>query len=88
MNRLSTVMVITGAMFVGQLALADDLANPASMSKRQKISLIIDCMKKRMSADRAISYHEAAKVCKDDMKRDDGAPSSSALVASDSQIKH
>jgi hypothetical protein len=87
MNRLSTVMVMTGAIFVGQQALADDLVNPPALSKRQMISAMIDCMKKRMSADRAISYHEAAKVCKEDIKRDDG-PSSSALVASDSQMKH
>jgi hypothetical protein len=73
-------------MFVGQV-LADELVNPPAMNKRQMISAMIDCMKKRMSADRAISYHEAAKVCKEDIKRDD-SPSSSALVASDSQMKH
>jgi hypothetical protein len=87
MNRLSTVMVITGAIFAGQQSLADELVHPPALSKRQMISLMIDCMKKRMAADRAISYHEAAKVCKEDIKRDDGHPSS-ALVASDSQMKH
>jgi hypothetical protein len=87
MNRLLTVIVMTGAIVAGQEALADGLVNPPSISKRQMISLMIDCMKKRMSADRAISYHEAAKACKEDIKRDDNS-SSSALVASDSTAKH
>ncbi len=87
MNSLSTVIVITGAIFVGQQSLAGDLVTPPGMSKRQMISLVLDCMKKRMSADRAISYHDAAKACKEDIKRDDN-PSSSTLVASDSQAKH
>jgi hypothetical protein len=86
MNRLLTMIVLTGAIFAGQQALADDLANPPSISKRQMISLMIDCMKKRMSADRAISYHEAAKACKEDIRRDDNS-SSSTLVAADTQAK-
>jgi hypothetical protein len=86
MNRLLALTVITGAMFSAQQALADELVNPPALSKRQMISLMIDCMKKRMSADRAISYHDAAKACKEDIKRDD-KPSSSTLVASDSQAK-
>ena len=87
MNRLLALIIMTGVMLVGQQALADDMVNPPAMSKRQMISLMINCMKKRMSADRSISYHEAAKACKEDIKRDDNS-SSSTLVASDSQAKH
>ena len=71
MNRSLTVVIMAGTIFAGQQALADVSANQPALTKRQMITLMIDCMKKRMSADRAISYHEAAKTCKEDIKRDD-----------------
>jgi hypothetical protein len=46
---------------VGTQALAVDLTGHSRMSRRQ----VADCMIKRMSADRAISYIGAAKACKD-----------------------
>ena len=65
MYRVLTVIATTGMIFVGAQALADNPRSQAAMNRRQ----ITDCMSKRMSADKAESYNEAAKRCKGQMKR-------------------
>lgn len=64
MHRVMTVIAATSMVFVGAQAFAGS-RNQAAMNRRQ----IADCMSKRMSANKAESYNEAAKVCKDQMKR-------------------
>jgi hypothetical protein len=45
--------------------LAEESANPApQFSKRQ----LADCMTRRMFADRTVSYNDAAKACKDQLR--------------------
>jgi hypothetical protein len=45
--------------------LAEESANPApQFSKRQ----LADCMTRRMYADRTMSYNDAAKACKDQLR--------------------
>ena len=82
MNRLLTVVATTGVIIVASQALAMDSDNQSTMSKRQMISQIVGCMKKRMSANKDSSYREAMKVCRNQIdKRSDTLP------VSDTQAK-
>ena len=83
MNRLPIMITITGALLAGTQAGATDWKGQSLSSKRQTVSQVIDCMKRRMSSDRAISYNEAAKVCKEQVLAQTGGTSSGPLVASD-----
>ena len=80
------LLVLIGMMFVGAQARAAD-PNGQSMSKRQLFAQMVDCVKKRMSADKGRSYNEAVKACKDDLDKKNDDLSSEALVASESQPK-
>jgi hypothetical protein len=87
MNRVVPIIALTGVMFVGAQAHAVDSANQSTMSKRQMIAQMVDCMKKRMSADKNRSYNEAMKTCKDQINKESDDLSSGALVASDTSAK-
>jgi hypothetical protein len=87
MNRIFTVVALSGVIFVGARALAVDSANQPTMSKRQLIAQVVGCMKKEMSASSSISYHAAMKVCKDQMSRQSDNSTSRTLVASDGLTK-
>lgn len=87
MNRVVPIIAITGVMFAGAQAQAVDSASQSTTSKRQMIVLIVDCMKKRMSADKGRSYNEAMKACKDQINKESDDLSSGALVASDTPPK-
>jgi hypothetical protein len=87
MNRVVQVIVLTGVMFVGTRAHAVDSTNQSALSRRQMIVQMVDCMKKRMSADKSRSYNEAMKACKDQMNKESGDVPSGALVASDTSAK-
>jgi hypothetical protein len=78
-----TVIALSGMILVGTRALAADSVNQSTMSKRQMYAQIIDCMKKRMSANKNSSYNEALKACKDQVSKGSGTLPSGALVASD-----
>jgi hypothetical protein len=56
-------------------------------TKRQMVTQVVDCMRKRMSSDRRISYNEAAKTCKDEVHRRFEDASSGPLVAADQPAK-
>lgn len=85
MNRVPVVIAVLGALLVGTHASAVDWKNQPLATKRQAAGMIIDCMRKRMSKDRSISYNEAAKVCKQEVaKQFQGAPSG-PLVADDTK---
>ena len=61
--------------------------NPSTMGRHQIAIQVSNCMKKRMSVDRAISYNAAAKVCTDHVISQSKRPATGALVASDSPGK-
>ncbi len=82
MIRVVQVLVSSAMIFVVAQAHAAD----SSMSKRQMIVQMVDCMKKRMSADKSRSYNEAMKVCKEEMNKESEMPPD-ALVASETQPK-
>jgi hypothetical protein len=87
MNRVMTVVALTGMILLGMRAIAGDDSGQSKMSKRQMVAQVVSCMKKRMSADRSTSYYEAMKACKDQVNREkDGLPAG-ALVASDHPAK-
>jgi len=85
-NRVVTVIMLTGAISVGAQAFAGDSTSQPTMSKRQTVVQIVDCMRKRMSANKSRSYNEAMKACKDQIKESDNPPAGT-LVASDAAPK-
>ena len=87
MNRIFTVVALSGAIFVGARALAVDSTNQPTMSKRQLIAQVVGCMKKQMSASNSISYNAAMKVCKDQLSKQSDNSTSRTLVASDGLTK-
>jgi hypothetical protein len=76
MNRVSMVIAVTSAMLVGAQALAVDPTGHSRMPRR----LIVDCMIKRMSADKTVAYNEAIRACKDQLKTQTGKLASNAPV--------
>jgi hypothetical protein len=87
MNRVVTMIALSGVVFVGTRALAVDSMSQPTMSKRQMVAQIVGCMKKRMSANKNSSYNEAMKACKDQIKKGSDNLPSGALVASDTPAK-
>jgi hypothetical protein len=87
MNRVVTVIALSGVIFLDSQALAVDDPSQSKMSKRQMIAQVISCMKKRMSADRSTSYNEAMKACKDQVNRENDTLAAGTLVASDHPAK-
>jgi hypothetical protein len=87
MKHVVTVVALAGLIFAGTQALAADSTSQPTMSKRKTIAQMVGCMRKRMSANRSISYNDSMKACKDQMnKKNDNLPSG-ALVASDTPAK-
>jgi hypothetical protein len=87
MISMQYMLVSIALTFVVAQAHAVDSTSQSTMSKRQMIVQMADCMKKRMSADKSRSYNEALKVCKDEMNKEQGDSPSGALVASDGAPK-
>jgi hypothetical protein len=58
------LIVVAGVVLMGTWALADDSPTHSRTSRRQ----LADCIIKRMSADRAVSFNEATRGCKDSAK--------------------
>ena len=87
MTRLLTMIAMGVVTLSGAQALAVDAVSQSTLKKRQMILQVVNCMKKRMSADREISYNAASKVCKDQVNNPGSNPVSVALVASASPAK-
>jgi hypothetical protein len=76
MNRVSLLIATTCTLLVGAQAFAADPANPSKISRRQ----MVDCMMKRMSADKVLSYNNAAKDCISQLKMQNDKLASNASV--------
>ena len=87
MTRALTMITMAAVMLTAALANADDAVRQSTMSKRQMMAQVVNCMKKRMSVDREISYNAASKVCKDQVNNQSNNSVSVALVASASSAK-
>ena len=72
MNRALIAIGVTSALLMVAQACADP-ANRPQTPRRQ----LMDCMSRRMSADRTLSYNDAVKRCKEQMKTQDAAVISS-----------
>jgi hypothetical protein len=64
MHQVLRMIAVSSLMLAGTQALAADPAGHAKSSRRQSVNCII----KRMSASRTVSFNEATKACKDQMK--------------------
>jgi hypothetical protein len=85
MNRLPAVIVpaviaIAGSLSGFSTSLAADPGHSFA-AKRQFASEIVGCMRKRMAADKYISYNQAAKTCKDEVTKQNDGADAAPLVA-------
>jgi hypothetical protein len=87
MNRAVPIIALAATIFVGTQAHAVDATSQSPMSKRQMIVQMVDCMRKRMSADKSRSYNEAMKACNDQINKESDDLPSGVLVASDTPAK-
>ena len=76
---MNQVLIAVAAIWV-TLACAQALAvNPPDSSRIARRQLV-DCMMKRMSADKVVSYNDASKACKDQLKAQNDKLASNAQV--------
>jgi hypothetical protein len=68
MKRVITVLATTGVILLSAQALAIDSMSQSKIDRRH----MIQCMTKRMMGDRTLSYNAAARVCKDELKAQNG----------------
>jgi hypothetical protein len=59
-----TVLIVLTSVLASAELLAGESATPPQYSRRQ----LADCMTKRMYSDRTLSYNDAAKACKDQLR--------------------
>jgi len=59
-----TVLIVLTSLPASAELLAAESAAPPQYSRRQ----LADCMTKRMYSDRTLSYNDAAKACKDQLR--------------------
>ncbi len=85
MNRLPIVMIV--ALLAGTQAMSADGKGQSLSAKRHTVGQIIDCMKKRMSDDRSITYNAAAKVCKQQVLAQSEGPAAGRVVVADTREK-
>jgi hypothetical protein len=83
MKRLTLILATTSAVVAASPAFATDWKAQPLAVKRQMVSQVISCMKKRMSDDRRISYNEASKVCRETVEGQLEKSTSGPLVAAD-----
>jgi len=87
MTRVLTMIAVGVLILLDTQAIAVDPIGQSTMGKRQAIVQVINCMKKRMSVNKEISYNAAAKVCKNLVTNQNNNSASVAVVASDSPAK-
>jgi hypothetical protein len=85
MTRLAAAIAMAAALASTQASANDWKGQFAT--KRQMVNQVVDCMRKRMSSDRQISYNQAAKVCRDQVNQRIDSASSGPLMAADRQVK-
>jgi hypothetical protein len=83
-NRLPAVIAIAGSVLGVSPSLAASPAHSFS-AKRQFVSQVIGCMRKRMAVDKYITYNQAAKECKDQVRKQTEGADAGPLVAADTK---
>jgi hypothetical protein len=82
MKRLTLILAAAGAIATTPHAFASDWKAQPLSAKRQMVSQVISCMKRRMSGDRLISYNQASKECRESVEGQLEKSTSGPLVAS------
>jgi hypothetical protein len=67
-KRLALILATIGTLVAASPAFASDGNGKPLAVKRQMLSQMISCMKKRMSSDRLISYNQASKLCRETVR--------------------
>jgi hypothetical protein len=83
MKRLTLILTTASAVVATSSAFALDWKAQPLAVKRQMVSQVISCMKKRMSSDRLISYNQAAKFCRETVEGQIEKSTAGPLVAAD-----
>jgi hypothetical protein len=82
MRHISTIATLAGLLVIGTQALAADGASRSAISRRQ----LNDCMTQRMTANKTMSYIEAAKTCNDQIKTQSVKAASNAALVSNAPL--
>jgi hypothetical protein len=81
-------MIAIGAVIlVDARAIAVDTIGQSTADKRQVFVQVVNCMRRRMSVNRELSYNAAMKVCKSQVNNESHKLVSVAVEASDSPAK-
>jgi hypothetical protein len=80
MRHLLAILGVIGAILFGARSFAVQPAGQAVSAKRQ----MIECMSKRMSANRTLTYNAALQACKDKLRAQKAELASNASIESPS----
>jgi hypothetical protein len=82
-NRATLILATASALVAAAPAYASDWKAQPLAVKRQLVSQVISCMKKRMSSDQRISYYQASKICRETVEGQLEKSTAGPLVAAD-----
>ena len=85
--RIMAVIAVSTAVFTGTQALADGAQGQSRANRHQMLAMVITCMRRQMSADQALSYNGAMKLCKEQSGNQLGRSSSGNMVAETTSAK-
>jgi hypothetical protein len=83
MKHLTLILTVAGTVAATSQVFASDWKAQPLAVKRQMLSQVISCMKKRMTTDRQISYNQASKECRETVEGQLEKSTAGPLVASD-----
>jgi hypothetical protein len=83
MTRLTWILAVAGTLAAAAPAFSSDWKAQPLAVKRQLVSQVISCMKKRMSSDRLVSYNQASKECRESVEGQLEKSTAGPLVAAD-----
>ena len=78
------MMVIAAGLLTAPPGIAAESGH-SLYARRQFFTEVVACMRKRMAVDKAISYNQAAKVCKEEVTRQGDGSNAGPLVAADTK---
>jgi len=83
MKRIALILVVASTVAGASVTFASDFKAQPLAVKRQMVSQVISCMKRRMSGDRQISYNQASKECRETVEGQLDKSTTGPLVAAD-----
>jgi hypothetical protein len=67
------MLAVTSLSFAGMQAMGGSVQPPPT-ERHQMMLETTDCMRRRMSADKVVSYNEAAKTCREQIRKQHAQP--------------